>query len=134
MKHSKRGSPFRTSAQPPIDCVTFNVAKLCHDIILFLLNSLSIINVDTVVLSIVFVDLNHRQIVVIDAKGLSAQNDSSFVFVFAVSGVGCPFSLIGPELPVGRTQDAVGGGPELAEPLKFKIKSKNSEFNDIEYK
>jgi hypothetical protein len=61
---------------------------------------------------------------------LSAQNDSSFVFVFAVAGVGCPFGLIGPELSVGRTQDAVGGRPELAEPLKFK----NSKFNDKQYK
>ena len=116
MKHPEGRRPLRPSAESSIDGVIFGVAKFGNNVILLLLNRVGNLSIGDAV-SVVFVDLNHRQVVVVDAKGLSAQNDSSFVFVFAVSSVGGPFGLVGPELPIGRTQNAVGGRSEFAETL-----------------
>ena len=106
---------FRASAQTAIDGALLLAAELGHNV------------VDLIVLGggfdsrrrrrpLVFVDLGDREVFLVDAEGLAGDHDPPLGSVFGVSR---PLGLLGPEQPVGRTQDTVGHRPELADGLYF---------------
>jgi hypothetical protein len=58
--------------------------------------------------------LDDGQVLVVDAERLAGQDDLPPVLVAALFR---PLGLLSPELPIGRTQDAIGGSAEFSHSL-----------------
>ena len=106
--------PFRASTESTIGGALFLAAELGDNVVDLVLVGRGF---DSSQWSLVLVNLDDGEIFLVDAEGLAGDHDPSLGSVFGVCG---PLGLLGPELPIGRTKDAVGDRPEFANGLIMK--------------